>query len=175
MTAQLTADRPVVRLRLPRRAHRGILVVHTLSSVAWLGVTLAMLTLAVSAVATGDDTMTRAAYRADDLVGDLLIVPLGLTAAVSGVLLGVGSKWGLLRYWWVIVKLVLTIGGLTASLTVLRGHLDDAAAISADPASTGFDRLPVTLAVALAVASATYTLCTVISVLKPWGRRTTRS
>jgi hypothetical protein len=85
------------------------------------------------------------------------------------VLLGAGTKWGLVRHTWVLVKLVLTV--VTAALTVvaLRDSLNEAAAgmpaatPSAGDAADGLLAAPV-------VSLTCYTFMTVLSIYKPWGR-----
>jgi hypothetical protein len=47
-------------------------------------------------------------------------VPLVLAAPLTGILLGIGTPWGLARHYWVLAKLVLTIAVATAAVFVLR-------------------------------------------------------
>lgn len=51
------------------------------------------------------------------MFGFVFGIPLSLTAPISGVTLGLGSKWGVLRYPWVPTKLVLLV------TTILSGAL----------------------------------------------------
>jgi hypothetical protein len=44
-----------------------------------------------------------------DLIGRWVLVPLSLGALASGIVQSIGTKWGLVRHYWVLVKLLLTI------------------------------------------------------------------
>jgi len=100
-----------------------------------------------------------------------VVIPISVLTLLSGVLLGLGTKWGLLRYWWVLVKLVLTLAAAVASLVALRGTIHRA--ISLLPASGPVDVGPAaaSLVAAPSVALCVYGAATVLSVYKPWGRR----
>lgn len=52
-------------------------------------------------------------------------VPLGVASLAVGVVQSLMSPWGLLRYWWVVVKLVLTGGAILVLLqyTQTMSHL----------------------------------------------------
>jgi hypothetical protein len=107
--------------RLAPRGRRLWLTVHVITSVGWLGLDLGLLALGV----TGRWFTPRAGelgvYRAIDLLGYAAVLPLALLAALSGVVLSLGTPWGLLRYRWVAIKLVLTVGA--AAATILAGTL----------------------------------------------------
>lgn len=151
---------------LSRPVRRWTLVLHVVVSVGWLGVDLTVLTLGATALVTGDDAMRHAAYVAMDLVGGTLLVPIALLALTTGLLLSLGTRWGLVRHWWVLVKFGITTVAATLTIFLLRPGLDEAA-------RTGLDELVqerVNLVIAPTVALTLYTTATVLSVLKPWGR-----
>lgn len=77
--------------QLKRPARRTLLVTHVATSVSWLGLTLGLLTLGVTAFLTNDATTTQAAYRAMKILADWLIIPIALLALISGVLLSLGT------------------------------------------------------------------------------------
>jgi hypothetical protein len=54
-------------------------------------------------------------------------VPLALLALTTGVALGLLTPWGLLRHWWILIKLLLTAGGTVLAVFVLVPTLDAAA------------------------------------------------
>ncbi|WP_242890898.1 hypothetical protein [Actinomadura litoris] len=89
---------------------KSILLVHVAASVALLGEVWGLVVLNLTATLTGDLGLARAAYR---LMGALVFaggIPLSLTALASGVALGLGSHWGLVRHTWVFAKLLLLLG-----------------------------------------------------------------
>ncbi|MGD7789042.1 hypothetical protein ACQCX2_12040 [Propionibacteriaceae bacterium Y1700] len=97
------------RTLLGRRGRRAVLLIHLLAAGTWIGVDVVVAVL-VGTGALATEVTTRAlAYQA---LGTFLVTPMlvaGLTTLVSGVLLGLGSTWGLVRYWWVAIKLALNI------------------------------------------------------------------
>ncbi|MFD6338335.1 DUF2269 domain-containing protein [Streptomyces sp. NPDC060131] len=146
--------------QLKRPARRILLVTHVATSVSWLGLTLGLLTLGVTAFITDDAATTQAAYRAMKIFADWLIIPIALLALLSGVLLSLGTPWGLARHRWVWTKFWLTLITLAATVFALRPGITDAAAAGLPDSS---------LVAAPTVASCAYLFMTAISILKPWG------
>lgn len=126
----------------------------------WLGLTVGLLALGLAAFFTGNADTARAATRAMKIFGDWLIVPIALLALLTGLVLSLGSPWGLARHRWVWTKFWLTL--ITASLSIfsLRPGINEAAASGV---------ADINLVIAPSVATATYLFITAISVLKPWG------
>src|SRR5439155_592367 len=62
-----------------------------------------------------------------DLPVAQLSVLLGLVAAATGIVLGLGTKWGLVRYWWVLVKEVIVVPVVLTDLFVVAPGAHDAA------------------------------------------------
>lgn len=81
---------------------------HLTVAVGWIGAVLAYLALGVAAVTTTDAQTVRGAWFAMDLIGWYVIVPLAVTSLVSGVVMALGTRWGLLRHYWVVFSLALT-------------------------------------------------------------------
>lgn len=96
-------------MQLPAGARRAALVTHVVTSVGWLGAVAAFLTLAVTAVRTGDAATQRALYIAMEVMGYTALVPLSLASFTSGLVQSLGTPWGLLRHWWVIAKLAIAV------------------------------------------------------------------
>ena len=85
------------------------LTLHLTSSVGWIGAVVAYLALGVSAVTSQDAQTVRAAWIAMELIGWFAIVPLALAALLTGIVMSLGTPWGLFRHYWVMISLVLTI------------------------------------------------------------------
>src|SRR5262245_43634336 len=85
------------------------LTAHVTSSVGWLGSVAAFLTLAIAGLTSQDAQMVRAAYLSMELTTWFVIVPLAFASLLSGLVVSVGTKWGLFRHYWVLVKFMLTI------------------------------------------------------------------
>lgn len=85
------------------------LTAHITVSVGWLGAVAAYLALGVAAATSQNAQMVRAAWIAMALIGWYAIVPLALAALVTGLIMSLGTKWGLFRHYWTLITLLLTI------------------------------------------------------------------
>ena len=85
------------------------LAAHVTVSVGWIGTVVAYLALGVSAVTSQDTQTVRAAWIAMELTGWLAIVPLALAGLLTGLIMSLGTTWGLFRHYWVLISLGLTI------------------------------------------------------------------
>jgi hypothetical protein len=101
------------------------LTVHVTSSVGWLGAVAGFLALAVVGLTTSDDQMVRAVYLAIEVIGWFVIVPLSLASPLTGVIQSLGTSWGLLRHYWVLIKFLITIPATLLLLLHMKpvGHL----------------------------------------------------
>ena len=94
-------------MTLSPRIRRSVLTLHIVASVGLLGDVAAVLAVNLRAAATADPAFATAAY---DLLGMFSLVfgiPLSLVSLATGVILGLGTKWGVLRHVWVAAKLAL--------------------------------------------------------------------
>ena len=85
------------------------LTAHVVSSVGWLGAVAAYLALAIAALSSAQPQIVRAAYLAMEPIAWAALIPLALASLLTGVVQALGTKWGLLRHWWVVMKLALTL------------------------------------------------------------------
>ena len=65
--------------------------------------------LAVAGLSSQDAEMMRAAYLAMGLTAWFVIVPLSFASLVTGLVQALGTKWGLFRRYWVLVKFLIAI------------------------------------------------------------------
>jgi hypothetical protein len=96
-------------MTMPPGLRKFVLIVHLTSSVGWIGAVVAYLALGVSAVTSREAQTVRAAWIAMELIGWFVIVPLALAALLTGLVMSLGTQWGLFRHYWVLMTLVLTI------------------------------------------------------------------
>lgn len=106
------------------------LLAHITTSVGWLGAVAAFLALAIAALTGAEADAVRAAYQGMEVTLVYAIVPLSLATVAIGVLQSMVSPWGLLRYWWVVVKLVVTVLATLLLLQYTQTMSDLAAAAS---------------------------------------------
>jgi hypothetical protein len=117
------------------RLRKVALTVHVTASVGWLGAVAAYLALDLTVATRSDLETLRAAYIAMDLMTDRAIVPLAYTALLTGLLMALGTKWGLFRHYWVLVSFALTLLA-TVVLTLETRTIDHYASVAADPATS---------------------------------------
>ena len=123
-------------MTMPPRLRRFALAVHLTVSVGWIGAVAAYLALDVAA-ATSQDTQTlRAAYLAMEVIARNVIVPLAFAALLTGLVMSLGTKWGLFRHYWVLISLLLTIVA-TVVLLVETQTISYFADKAADPTTSG--------------------------------------
>jgi hypothetical protein len=120
------------------QSRRLVLTLHIAVSVGWIGAVAAYLSLDIVAAASEDIATLRGAYLAMDVIVRHVILPLALAALVTGILVSVGSRWGLFRHYWVIASLLLTVLA-TAVLVVETQTVARLAHVAADPAVSGRD------------------------------------
>jgi hypothetical protein len=169
-TNPMTAT-PRPRWRLPRRARTVALIVHILSAGAWVGIDVIVAVLVATGWFATDTAVRGLAYQA---LGRFIVAPMltaGLVCLASGVVLGVGSRYGLVRYWWVAVKLAVNVVLCVLIVVALRpgmgevvehGRLLSAGGLSTIDVSSLFFPPTVSL-IALTIATA-------LAVARPWGR-----
>ncbi len=157
--------------KLGGRARKAVLLVHVLSAAAWLGIDLALGILVVVSLSTSDVNTAGVAIQAIDIFAIWPMLGASVVCMISGVVLGVGSKYGLVRYWWVTTKLVLNVGMSLLIAFALRPGVAEAARIgermmAGDPAAV----IPSGLLYPVVVAPTLLLVAYVLSVFKPWGR-----
>ncbi len=150
---------------------RAVVVVHIGAAGAWIGIDV-MVAVLVTAGWISDDPATRsAAYQA---LGRFAVAPMlvsALLCATTGLVLGISSKWGLARYWWVLVKLVITLVLCTLIVIALRPGMGEVTAAGVTIAEGGTPAMDLTtLFFPPAVSLSALTAAVVLSVYKPWGR-----
>jgi hypothetical protein len=119
---------------MPPGLRKFALIVHVTASVGWIGAVVAFLALVVAGMTSQDAPMLHAAWIAMELTGWFAIVPLALAALLSGLVMSLGTKWGLFRHYWTLISLVLTI----LATVVLLGNMQTVsffAGIAADPSA----------------------------------------
>jgi hypothetical protein len=158
------------RIDLRGGLRKTVLLIHIVAGGTWFGLDVAMAVLIFTAIGT-DDPATRG-YALQSL-GVITVWPM-LTAAVvslvTGVVLGLGSRYGLLRYWWVMIKLVINLALAVLIIFSLRGEIAEVAGIGRQLAAgqpTGWDFTD--LLFPPIVSPTALTVAFVLSIFKPWG------
>jgi hypothetical protein len=120
----------IMRARLRKFA----LTIHLTCSVGWIGTVIAYLALVLAAMTSTDPRTLLATWIAMEIIGWYVIVPLALASLLSGLVMALGTQWGLFRHYWVVFSLVLTILA-TMVLLVHMQTVSDMAGIAVETTS----------------------------------------
>jgi hypothetical protein len=157
------------RRRMPRRRRKLVLTLHVITSVGWLGAAMAMTILLVAGLVTHNPALRHSAFAFMHVYDLAIMIPLGYLALVTGVLLSVGTNWGLLRHWWIVTKLVLTVAVLLFAGVFTSGWVLEAVARTAENPMADLGVLAVQLIANVATFNVVFWTNATISVFKPWG------
>ncbi|MDQ0894900.1 hypothetical protein [Agromyces ramosus] len=159
-----------IRLRLSPRIRKVVLLTHIAAAGAWLGLDLVLGVLVFTAF-TASAVQSAAAAASVASFATWPLITVGLVTLVTGVLLGVGSKYGLVRYWWVLAKLVLNVVLVTLVVLVLAPGTSALSGAALDSLAAGTaPTLPSTLVFPPIVSSTAVIVAMALAVFKPWGR-----
>lgn len=133
-----------------------LLTLHIAVSVGLLGDSAGFLAVAMRAAGTSDPAAVLEQARVLNMFAMVFGIPLSFAAAISGVILGLGTKWGVFRYPWVVAKLllivsVMAVGGLMigpALNTMLAGGSNQAPRLIA---AAAYDVVALAIATGLGV------------------------
>jgi len=118
-----------------------VLTVHLTCSVGWIGAVIAYLALVIAAMTSQEARMLQAVWIAMEVIGWYVIVPLALAALLTGLVMALGTPWGLFRHYWVLISLVLTIFA-TVVLLVHMQTVSDIAGSAAETPGAAIGGLP---------------------------------
>lgn len=147
------------------------LTAHILFSAIWLGVTVTFLILSISVLITNDIGTIKAYYlsmlRLEQTAGRVSIIG----TVITGFLLSILTKWGLLKFYWIIFKEIITLicmalGFLFIYFWTLKGFNDSDKFLS-DAFFVNHYQLMTGIVLQIIFLTTLF----IISVFKPWGQR----
>lgn len=94
---------------MPPSFRKLALTGHIISSIGWLGAVIGFLALVLVALISKEPQIVRSVYVTMELLGWFAIVPLAIVSFLTGLIMSLGTKWGLFRHYWVLFKLFLTL------------------------------------------------------------------
>ena len=154
------------RRPMSSRVRRSVLTAHIIASVGLLGDCAGFLAVAVRAATTDDPAVASASYELLEMFSIVFGIPLSMLTLATGIALGLGTKWGVLRHRWVTAKLLLVVSVILVGSFVIGPSL----ALMQD--GTGGRETTLILAAGWQVLA--LMLATGLSVFKPGGRRRAR-
>lgn len=161
----------VMRPRFPmlkRTSRRVWLTLHVGVSVGWLGLATAMSTLAVAGATADGHAVRHGAYVLMHVFDLAIVIPSVALAILTGLVVSLGTKWGLVRHWWVLLKFAISLV-IPVVATVQSGWIEELEHRTLDPAGDPGGLGLVLVCCMLAYTALLWT-AVVLSVVKPGGR-----
>ena len=145
-----------------------VVTTHVTTSVGWLGAVVVFHALAILGLTSSNPATVRGAYLVMQPTGIYVLVPLAVLSLTTGVISGLGTGWGLVQHYWVLIKLLITAVSTAVLVLYLQTFrlLAEAAANPVTPL-TGVRNASPALHSALALIA--LLVATVLAIYKPRG------
>ncbi|MDU7472322.1 MAG: hypothetical protein E7L01_03020 [Paenibacillus macerans] len=107
--------------RLSQKKKNFLVAIHVISVASWIGGTLGMLLLGIylHSAANGDQLAYTLASM--EIIDENLLKYPALLTLLTGVLLSIWTQWGLIKHYWIVIKLVLTLLTILIGIFFLNG------------------------------------------------------
>jgi hypothetical protein len=142
---------------LSQRARLALLTAHIIISVGLLGDSAGFLAVAMRISMSDDPRTISELVSLLNMFSLVFGIPLSIGAIITGVALGLGTRWGVFRYPWVVAKLLLIVsvmfvGGtlISPAESALRDGVDNGASYQLI-AAAAYDVLALAIATTLGV------------------------
>jgi hypothetical protein len=109
-----------------------------MSSLGWAGAVAVFVVIDIAALTGSDPQLGGVLWLALQAAVWSLLVPLAFASLLTGVVLALGTAWGLFRHYWVLFKLVLTLIA-TVVLVLYTQTISTVASMAVDPAMSSMD------------------------------------
>jgi predicted secreted protein len=149
---------------------RLALTFHVTASVGWVGALAVFFAHALAGLVSQDEQVVRAVSIAMGITAWFVILPLSLTSFATGLSQALGTAWGLLRHYWILFKLLLTIVA-TIVLLLKLGPISYLADAAADTAVSNTDLIGLRTSVMLHAGGGLVVLLVIdaLAIYKPRG------
>lgn len=166
-------DARIAAWRLPPALRKAVLVLHIVIAISWMGVDMALLVLLITARTTDSAILAISGFSAIRMIVPVAVPPISLGILATGLILGMGTRWGVLRYWWVVVKLLLSLVMTILVFVSLVPAVSSIAlgppgSLSADAVRAHLGALPTMLLFPPVVSFLMLGVAAALSVFKPW-------
>ena len=108
----------------PPRVRQTVLTAHIIISVGLLGDSAGFLAVALRASHTTDPGSALELVNVLNMFALVFGIPLSVGAILSGITLGLGTRWGVFRYPWVVTKLLLIVSVMVVGGVVIGPAID---------------------------------------------------
>jgi hypothetical protein len=131
---------PVLALfagQLRPKPRKALVAAHAVFAACWVGVGLTFVAMSVVAMSTNDIRTTQAVYELMAAFDITLLPWTNFGTILTGIALSMTTKWGLVRYYWVVAKIAIAVGILVMAFGFLHDALERAAHEAAALAAIG--------------------------------------
>lgn len=138
-----------------------------------MGIDLALLALLITGETTNDALAAASSYTAIRIIVPVTVSVLSLGMLVTGILLAITTKWGLVRHKWVLVKFTIGIILTILVYVALLPGVDDIPTTldgSADAVRETLTTVRANLPYPPIVSFLALSFALFLSVFKPWGK-----
>jgi hypothetical protein len=167
--------------RLSRRPRQALLAVHVITSAAWLGIAVMFVALSVLALRAANVRDAQTIYETMAFFDQTMLPIANMAATTTGFALGVTTKWGIVRHWWVVIKVVISFAVLGIAFGFLHDALERSASQAADLAAVGGTVADITSSGQVVLGGFVLALVSLVGAMllslykprgvTPWGRR----
>ncbi|HEX7064036.1 MAG TPA: hypothetical protein VF199_03120 [Bacillales bacterium] len=153
---------------------RWLLTLHLLFSAILLGTTVVFLVLSIVAISTDEQNVLNACFTVMHVLSRTSVKASTIGVVVTGVLLSVLTKWGLFRFYWIILKEAMTLVVIgVAIIGFYFWTLQAVSMVAQNPAGSVFTVNNMQLFGGIILQVLLLATMFVLSIFKPWGQRKT--
>lgn len=106
--------------QLGRGPHRALVAAHAISAASWVGIACAVVTLSVIGLTTQELDTALIVYQLISYF-DITVLPwANFATTLTGIALGLTTRWGLIRYRWVAAKLIISFAILASAFAYVE-------------------------------------------------------
>lgn len=156
--------------KLSPRLRKFFLTLHVGTSVGWLGASMGMVVLSVTGLVTRNPELRHHAYAFMHIFDLTIVIPLVVLSIVTGLVVSFGTPWGLIRYWWVLVKFVLALGIVAFAGVRENFWVRGLVARTAEDRGADLGGVDFWLTVCMVAFCVALWTATTLSIYKPWGK-----
>jgi hypothetical protein len=156
---------------MPPALRKFALAAHVTSSVGWIGAVAVFLAVAAIGLTSRDEQTVRGAYLVMEPAAWSVLVPLAFASLITGLVMSLGTMWGLFRHYWVLFKFLINVFA-TIVLLIYMGTFRVMAGLAADPRVNLETVRNASPALHAVLALVLLVVATVLAVYKPRGLTT---
>ncbi|MGH3624639.1 MAG: hypothetical protein ACRDQ5_23105 [Sciscionella sp.] len=155
--------------RLNPRWRKVALIAHVAVSVGWLGAAYGMAVLGLAA-SGAEAAFRHASYELVHASDQFVMIPLSLASLITGLIVSLGTQWGLAKHYWVLAKLLGTVAAMLFAALYVSQQVKLAVSMTANDPGVDISSVGWRIVLGSAAMGLVLLTNTTLSVVKPWGR-----